>query len=409
MNAQNQFAGWSYDAAGNLLNDGVHNYQFDAEGRIKCMDAGANCASPAASYVYSVEGRRVKRTASGTTTWYAHDGGSALSEFSNPAQGSGTWQKDYIYLNGALLATESATEGTRFHFSDHLGTPRVVTDAAGSVISRHDYYPYGMELTPWSDGETHKFTAKERDAESGLDNFGARYYSSSVGRFMSTDPSSVSIDKTNAQSWNRYNYTLNNPLRYVDRNGKWPTDIHNRIIDQAFPRLSVQQRDQLKRTSAWVDRVGNQTKAHNHEHAMKSPGENPAAANRAIDQNIQNHEQAAQRAQGGTPANANQIAGGALNEFGQALHTVTDRTSPAHTDANGNPRDWNGVPNPLSPSEVRAANQHNNEEANITPDQMNTAVNSARDAFKRTFGDKAAQDASNPPPPKKEEPKKEGS
>ncbi len=222
MTAQNQFAGWSYDAAGNLLNDGAHNYQFDPEGRIKCLDAGANCASPAASYVYSVEGRRVKRTASGTTTWYAHDGGSALSEFSNPAQGSGTWRKDYIYLNGQLLATESPTDGTRYHFSDHLGTPRVITDAAGTVLSRHDYYPYGMELTPWTDGESHKFTGNERDTESGLDNFGARYNSSGLGRFMSADPLKIGgdvVDLSNPQAWNAYTYVINNPLNVVDPDG----------------------------------------------------------------------------------------------------------------------------------------------------------------------------------------------
>ncbi|MCI0538651.1 MAG: hypothetical protein L0Z50_25875 [Verrucomicrobiales bacterium] len=240
MNTNNQFVGWSYDAAGNLLNDGAHNYQYDPEGRIKCMDAGANCASPAASYMYSIEGRRVKRTVGTAATLHLHDGGSVLSEFSNPGQGVGAWQKDYIYLNGALLATESATDGTRYHFSDHLGTPRVVTDAAGNVISRHDYYPYGKEITAWADGETHKFTGKERDPESNLDYFGARYYSSQQGRFQSPDEfTGGPVDAfsandplppgplpyaiiTNPQSLNKYSYTWNNPLRYTDPDGHSP-------------------------------------------------------------------------------------------------------------------------------------------------------------------------------------------
>src|SRR6267378_695615 len=132
----------------------------------------------------------------------------------------------------------------------------------------------------------YKFTGKERDSESGLDNFGARYMSSSMGRFMSVDPSSVSINKFNPQSWNRYSYTYNNPLKYVDQNGKWPTEIHNQIIDRAFPGLSQAQRQVLKDASAHVDRLAGQTKAHNHEHAMKSPGEDSGAARRAIDQNI---------------------------------------------------------------------------------------------------------------------------
>ncbi len=81
---------------------------------------------------------------------------------------------------------------------------------------------------------TYKFTGKERDSESGLDNFGARYNSSSMGRFMSVDPSRESVSPANPQSWNRYAYALNNPLAYVDRNGLWPTRIHNEIIEAVF-------------------------------------------------------------------------------------------------------------------------------------------------------------------------------
>jgi len=64
------------------------------------------------------------------------------------------------------------------------------------------------------------FTGKERDAESGLDYFGARYYSSSMGRFSSPDPKATSAHLENPQSWNRYAYTDNNPLVYIDPDGK---------------------------------------------------------------------------------------------------------------------------------------------------------------------------------------------
>ncbi len=65
-----------------------------------------------------------------------------------------------------------------------------------------------------------RFTGKERDSESGLDNFGARYDSSSMGRFMSPDPSRNSIRLDNPQTWNRYSYVLNNPLELVDPSGE---------------------------------------------------------------------------------------------------------------------------------------------------------------------------------------------
>jgi RHS repeat-associated protein len=80
-----------------------------------------------------------------------------------------------------------------------------------------------------------KFTGKERDSESGLDNFGFRYNASTMGRFMTPDPSRLSVFFTNPQTWNRYSYVYNNPLRLTDGNGKWPTDIHNQIIDNSFP------------------------------------------------------------------------------------------------------------------------------------------------------------------------------
>ena len=66
------------------------------------------------------------------------------------------------------------------------------------------------------------FTGKERDSESNLDNFGARYDSSSTGRFMSPDPLMASAHVGDPQSWNRYTYALNNPLRFTDPTGMDP-------------------------------------------------------------------------------------------------------------------------------------------------------------------------------------------
>jgi RHS repeat-associated protein len=67
-----------------------------------------------------------------------------------------------------------------------------------------------------------RYTGKERDAESGNDYFGARYYASSMGRFMSPDPLLNSGRPDNPQTWNRYTYVLNNPLVEID-----PTGLYN--------------------------------------------------------------------------------------------------------------------------------------------------------------------------------------
>ena len=115
---------------------------------------------------------------------------------------------------------------------DHLGSTRAVTDGAGAVVERHDYLPFGEEIyagvggrgagylnANGADALTQKFTSKERDAETGLDFFEARYMSSVQGRFTSPDPGNAGAFASNPQSWNAYSYVVNNPLKYTDPHG----------------------------------------------------------------------------------------------------------------------------------------------------------------------------------------------
>jgi RHS repeat-associated protein len=69
-------------------------------------------------------------------------------------------------------------------------------------------------------GRLSQFTGKERDAESGLDYFGARYFGSSMGRFMSPDDFTKDTHVADPQSWNLYAYARNNPLRFTDPTGQ---------------------------------------------------------------------------------------------------------------------------------------------------------------------------------------------
>ncbi len=88
----------------------------------------------------------------------------------------------------------------------------------GTVSDSMDYLPYGEQIAGGST-TTHKFTGKERDAESGLDDFEARYFSSSLGRFGSPDPNNAGAINEDPQTWNGYSYVRNNPLRYTDPDG----------------------------------------------------------------------------------------------------------------------------------------------------------------------------------------------
>jgi RHS repeat-associated protein len=110
-----------------------------------------------------------------------------------------------------------------------------VTDSGANVIGRHDFLPFGEEIAantagrnaqwgPGNDTVNQKFTGKERDQETGLDYFGARYYASNMGRFMSPDwsdkPEAVPYaDLSNPQTLNLYSYGRNNPLSVTDPDG----------------------------------------------------------------------------------------------------------------------------------------------------------------------------------------------
>lgn len=123
-------------------------------------------------------------------------------------------------------------EQVHFYHPDTLGSVRAVTDINGEIVSRSDYLPFGEQIPPamgradiaaysTDAGNKQKFTGKERDAENGLDYFGARYFSGPQGRFTSADPAFVLDEHViDPQQWNRYAYVRNNPFRYVDRDGE---------------------------------------------------------------------------------------------------------------------------------------------------------------------------------------------
>jgi len=137
------------------------------------------------------------------------------------------WEHSNVWAAGKLIATYSQdntgtqTQASLLHFylDDPLGTRRVQTDYAGVVEKTCQSLPFGDGETCLPTPSEHLFTGKERDAESGNDYFGARYYASSMGRFLSPDPLLNSGHPSNPQSWNRYAYAKNSPLGRIDPTG----------------------------------------------------------------------------------------------------------------------------------------------------------------------------------------------
>jgi RHS repeat-associated protein len=113
-----------------------------------------------------------------------------------------------------------------FYHLDALGSVRAVTDQTGTLQRWHNYFPFGEGDNPAAGADALRFTAKERDAESGLDYFGARYYAQRTGRFTSVDPVvAVQAALLDPQLWNRYAYVRNNPPRLLDPDGRCLWDL----------------------------------------------------------------------------------------------------------------------------------------------------------------------------------------
>ena len=218
--------GVGYDLAGNLTSDGsgtgTHTYFYDAENRIIQVDGTlGTCSTATACYVYNADGQRVRKTTGGSSMDYLYDlGGHKVAD----VDPTGIFMQGELYAGDRHFASYAPEPGptgaTFFTHSDWLGTERVRTDMTGANCESIASLPFGdgQSITgTCGDVSPLHFTGKERDSESGLDNFEARYMSSSMGRLMS--PDLLGGHQEDPQTLNRYVYARNNPLNFVDPTG----------------------------------------------------------------------------------------------------------------------------------------------------------------------------------------------
>jgi len=168
-------------------------------------------------YTYDGDGRRVKKS-NGKLYWYGGGGLDALLE----TDAAGNTPTEYVFFGGKRTARRDNSGAVFYYFSNHLGSASVITNSAGTIVEESDYYPFGGERAVVNnDPNPYKFTGKERDLESGLDYFGARYHSSGLGRFTSVDPIQIKKNRLlDPQRLNLYTYTRNNPLAFLDPDGR---------------------------------------------------------------------------------------------------------------------------------------------------------------------------------------------
>ena len=163
---------------------------------------------------------------SASSAWLVRDfagSGAATNLVAPVAPGSGLWAFGGPQATFAPAAT--ADQDVVFYHADHLDSATLVTDLAGNVVAETAYYPFGMprnEATavPWWRGD-YRFTGKERDRESGLCYYGARYYEPVLGKFVSADPLYVEGfgDGGDPQRLGLYTYVRNNPVNWIDPTG----------------------------------------------------------------------------------------------------------------------------------------------------------------------------------------------
>ena len=128
------------------------------------------------------------------------------------------------------LVVEQIGIGDFFYHADHLGSVRLLTDDTGAVANTYEYDAYGRVIASSETiAQPYGFTGRERDQESGLYYYRARYYDPVAGRFVSEDPIGLRGGS------NTYAYVGGNPIMYVDPLGllRWPQDIYDDAVDAA--------------------------------------------------------------------------------------------------------------------------------------------------------------------------------
>jgi len=227
--AANQVVGWTYDAAGNLINDGTNQYTYDALNRTSSVRQGGTTTTSS----YNGDGTLVAQTANGVATLYTQDLASPLSQILQTKVGSAT-ATDYVYGVNRLASLSGST--TTWYAADALGSVRRTFNTAATPLGIVNYDPWG---TPESGTvPMFGFTGELQDTATGLVNLRARWYSTSQGKFTTVDPyagdpaqpyslhpyesfrwQTSAGDDTVPYSLHPYAYVLSNPVNLIDPAG----------------------------------------------------------------------------------------------------------------------------------------------------------------------------------------------
>jgi RHS repeat-associated protein len=192
------------------------SYTYNADSEIIQVSVGS-CTG----FVYDGDGNRLMK-ANQKIYWYG-----AGTEILDESDTSGNFTNEYVFFGGRRIAIRNVSSGTiDYYEEDMLGSSRTLVQAgATSPCFDADFLPFGYEKDVTTTcSQNYKFEGKERDTETGDDDFGARYYTFRLGRWLSADWSSVPApvpyaNLTNPQTLNLYAMVGDNPESFADLNG----------------------------------------------------------------------------------------------------------------------------------------------------------------------------------------------
>lgn len=233
-------ATYTYDNNGNLLSkvdgSGTRTYTWDSDNRLKQVTLPGGLT---VNYKYDALGRRIQRTTSaGADERFVHDGYDVLLDLNSSLAVTTS------YLNepgiDAHLRLTNTTTGVSYFLTDHLGSTSALTDASGNLVETFSYDSFGNNAG--SVRTRYTYTGRERDPDTGLLYYRARFYDTQLGRFMSEDPIGFTTGDVNL-----YGYVLNNPANFRDPSGTQradrdrPGDIEwSRRLKKAIDRMPTQ-------------------------------------------------------------------------------------------------------------------------------------------------------------------------
>jgi RHS repeat-associated protein len=205
-----------YDDNGNITSDGILTFIYDQQNH---LDQVKQDTTVLADYVYDGFNRRIKKIAGGNTTVYHYDRNSLLIA---ETLADGTPLVDYIYLGSTMVALKKygAQAGIYYVVNDHLTTPQMVLDAAGTVVWQAACAPYGLaDVTVNTITFNIRFPGQYFDSETGLHYNWNRYYDPATGRYITADP--IGLEG----GMNLYAYVGGDPVNGMDPEGLSPTDL----------------------------------------------------------------------------------------------------------------------------------------------------------------------------------------